>query len=149
MSEVDSAVGKSPPRLEANEKASGTALFTGDMVVPGRLHAALHTSPYPHARILSYDVSAALAYPGIKAVVTAEDIAGGLFGPVVKDETALARGKVRYIGEPVAAVAAVDEATARYAARLIEVEYEELPAATTIEAAVAEGAPVLHEALAD
>ena len=53
MSEVDSAVGKSPPRLEANEKASGTALFTGDMVVPGMLHAALHTSPYPHARILS------------------------------------------------------------------------------------------------
>lgn len=149
MSEVYSAVGKSPPRLEANEKASGTALFTGDMVVPGMLHAALHTSPYPHARILSYDVSAALAYPGIKAVVTAEDIAGGLFGPVVKDETALARGKVRYIGEPVAAVAAVDEATARYAARLIEVEYEELPAATTIEAAVAEGAPVLHEDFAD
>ena len=120
MSEVESAIGKSPPRLEAGEKAGGSALFTGDMTMPGMLHAALLTSPYPHARILSYDTSAALAHSGVKAVVTAEDITGGLFGPVVKDETALARGKVRYIGEPVAAVAAVDEATARYAARLNE-----------------------------
>ncbi len=149
MSEIESAIGKSPPRLEAGEKAGGTALFTGDMVMPGMLHAALNTSPYAHARILSYDVSAALAHPGVKAVVTGEDITGGLFGPVVKDETALARGKVRYIGEPVAAVAAVDEATARYAARLIEVDYEELPAATSIADAIAEGAPLLHEDFAD
>ena len=62
------------------------------MVMPGMLHAALNTSPYAHARILSYDVSAALAHPGVKAVVTGVDITGGLFGPVVKDETALARG---------------------------------------------------------
>ena len=145
MSEVESAIGKSPPRLEAGEKAGGSALFTGDMTMPGMLHAALLTSPYPHARILSYDTSVALAHSGVKAVVTAEDITGGLFGPVVKDETALARGKVRYIGEPVAAVAAVDEATARYAARLIEVEYEELPTATTVAEATAEDAPILHE----
>lgn len=149
MSEIESAIGKSPPRLEAGEKASGAALFTADLAMPGMLHAALLTSPYPHARILSYDVTAALAYSGVKAVVTAEDISGGLFGPVVKDETALARGKVRYIGEPVAAVAAVDEKTARYAARLIEVEYEELPAATTVSEAIAEDAPILHDDFAE
>ncbi len=145
MSDIESAIGKSPPRLEAAEKALGQAIYAGDMELPGMLHAAILTSPYPHARILSYDTSAALALPGVKAVVTAEDITGGHIGLVCKDETALARGKVRYIGEPVAAVAAVDEATARLAARMIEIDYEELPAVTTIEAAMADGAPVLHE----
>ncbi|MEE8171453.1 MAG: molybdopterin cofactor-binding domain-containing protein, partial [Alphaproteobacteria bacterium] len=149
MSELESAIGKSPPRLEAAEKAGGKALFTGDMEMPGMLHAALLTSPYAHARIVSYDTSAALALDGVKAVVTAEDITGGPIGLVVKDEQALARGKVRYIGEPVAAVAAADEATARLAARLIEVEYEELPVAATVDAAMAEGAPLLHEDFAD
>ncbi|MBT5780854.1 MAG: xanthine dehydrogenase family protein molybdopterin-binding subunit [Rhodospirillaceae bacterium] len=148
-SATESAIGKSPPRLEAAEKAAGTAIYSGDMELPGMLHAALLTSPYSHARILSYDVSAALALPGVKAVVTAEDISGGCIGLVCKDEKALAHGKVRYIGEPVAAVAARDEATARLAARLIGVEYEELPAATTVEQAMAEGAPVLHEDFAD
>ena len=149
MSDIESAIGKSPPRLEAAEKAGGTALFTGDMVLPGMLHGALLTSPYAHARILSYDASAALALPGVKAVVTGEDITGGPVGLVVKDEHALALGKVRYIGEPVAAVAAVDEATARLAARLIEVDYEELPAVTTVTEAMADGAPQLHENFAD
>ncbi|SVB58591.1 uncharacterized protein METZ01_LOCUS211445, partial [marine metagenome] len=119
------------------------------MVMPGMLHAALLTSPYAHARIISYDTKAASALPGVKAVVTGEDITGGPFGPVVKDEQALALGKVRYIGEPVAAVAAEDEETARLAARLIEVEFEELPAATTVDAAIADGAPLLHEEFAD
>ena len=149
MSDIESAIGKSLPRLEAAEKAAGKAIYTGDMELPGMLHGALLTSPYPHARILSYDVSAALELPGVKAIVTAEDITGGYIGLVCKDESALARGKARYIGEPVAAVAALDEATARLAARLIEVEYEELPSATTVEQAMAEGAPVLHEDFAD
>jgi CO/xanthine dehydrogenase Mo-binding subunit len=82
-------------------------------------------------------------------VVTAEDITGGAIGPLVRDEHALARGKVRYIGEPVAAVAAESEAVARLAARLVEVEYEELPAVATIAEAMAEGAPLLHEDFAD
>lgn len=149
MSDIENAIGISPPRLEAAEKAGGKALFTGDMVMPGMLHAALLTSPYAHARILSYDTTAALALEGVKAVVTGEDISGGTFGPLVKDETALALGKVRYIGEPVAAVAAVDEATARLAARLIEVDYEELPIAATVAAAMADGAPLLHEDFGD
>jgi CO/xanthine dehydrogenase Mo-binding subunit len=144
-----SAIGKSPPRLEAGEKAAGKALYSGDMVLPGMLHGAILTSPYAHACILSYDLSAARALPGVRAVVTGEDAGGGLFGPVCKDETALARGRVRYIGEPVAAVAAVDEATARHAARLIEVDYEELPVAATIAEAIAEDAPLLHENFAD
>ena len=149
MSAIERAIGQSLPRLEAAEKAGGKALFTGDMVMPGMLHGAILVSPYAHARILSYDASAALALDGVKAVVTAEDITGGMVGLVVKDEHALARGKVRYIGEPVAAVAAEDEATARLAARLIEVEYEELPAVTTVAEAMADGAPLLHEEFAD
>ena len=149
MSYIESAIGKSPPRLEAAEKAAGQALFSGDMVMPGMLHGALLTSPHAHARILSYDATAALALPGVRAVVTAEDITGGAIGPLVRDEHALARGKVRYIGEPVAAVAAESEAVARLAARLVEVEYEELPAVATIAEAMAEGAPLLHEDFAD
>ncbi|MDP7642661.1 MAG: xanthine dehydrogenase family protein molybdopterin-binding subunit [Alphaproteobacteria bacterium] len=149
MSDIESAIGKSPPRLEAAEKAAGQALFSGDMVMPGMLHGALLTSPHAHARILSYDATAALALPGVRAVVTAEDITGGAIGPLVRDEHALARGKVRYIGEPVAAVAAESEAVARLAARLVEVEYEELPAVATIAEAMAEGAPLLHENFAD
>ncbi len=142
---IDGAVGLTIPRLEALEKARGAAVFTEDMVLPGMLHGALLLSPHPHARIVSYDVSAALALPGVKAVVTGEDFALRYMGLVVKDETVLAKGKVRYIGEPVAAVAAVDADTARAAVRLIDIVYDELPAVFTIEEAMAAGAPVLHE----
>ena len=142
---LEGAIGLSLPRLEAVEKALGQARFTEDLVLPGMLHGALLTSPHPHARIRGYDVSAALALPGVKAVVTGDDFETRYMGLVVKDETALAKGKVRYIGEPVAAVAAVDAETARAAVHLIEVDYEELPAVFTPEEAMAPGAPLLHE----
>ena len=145
MKKVDEAVGSTMPRLEALEKATGAALFTEDMVLPGMLHGALLLSPHPHARIVGYDVSAALALPGVKAVVTGDDFDLRYMGLVVKDETALAKRKVRYIGEPVAAVAAIDVETARRATRLIDVVYEELPAVFTVQEALANGAPVLHE----
>ncbi len=138
-------IGLSLPRLEAGEKATGTALYTGDMVLPGMLHGAILQSPHAHARILGYDVSRALAMPGVRAVVTGDDIEFRYMGLVVKDELAIAKGKVRYIGEPVAAVAAVDVETARRAAQAIEVRYAPLPAVTTIDAALADGAPLLHE----
>jgi CO/xanthine dehydrogenase Mo-binding subunit len=142
---TDHAVGLTMSRLEAWEKANGAAVYTEDMVLPGMLHGAILFSPYAHARILRYDTSKALALPGVKAVVTGDDLERRYMGLVVKDETVLAKGKVRYIGEPVAAVAAIDRETARAATRLIEVEYEELPAVFTIEEAIADGAPVLHE----
>lgn len=142
---LETAIGRSLPRLEAVEKALGQARFTEDLVLPGMLHGALLTSPHAHARILGYDTSAALALPGVKAVVTGDDIEGRTMGLLVKDETALAKGRVRYIGEPVAAVAAVDQETARAALHLIEVRYEELPAVFSPAAAMAPDAPILHE----
>ncbi len=142
---LEGAIGLSLPRLEALEKAVGDARFVEDMTLPGMLHGAVLTSPHAHARIRGYDASAALALPGVKAVVTGEDFETRYMGLVVKDETALAKGKVRYIGEPVAAVAAVDQETARAALHLIEVDYEELPAVFSPEEAMAPGAPLLHE----
>jgi CO/xanthine dehydrogenase Mo-binding subunit len=145
MNAIDAAAGTTMARLEARGKATGHAQFTDDLVLSGMLHGAILGSPYPHARILSYDVSKALAHPGVKAVVTGDDVKPLYMGLLVKDETALARGKVRYLGEPVAAVAAVDLATAREAVRLIDVVYEELPAVFSPEEAMRSGAPILHE----
>jgi len=146
---LEGAVGSSVPRLEIREKLTGTAVYTDDMTLPGQLHAAILPSPYAHARILAIDTSAAEALPGVKAVITGRSIETGLIGSVLKDEPPLATDKVRYIGEPVAAVAAVDRETARRAVQHIEVEYEELEAVFDVEDALAEGAPVLHEARQD
>ena len=108
MTNSVSPVGQDIPRLEAREKITGRAQYSDDMSLPGMLHGAVQQSPYAHAKIISCDVSAALALPGVVAVFTGDDIGYHYIGPFVKDETAIAKGKVRYIGEPVAAVAAVD-----------------------------------------
>ena len=145
MKSVDEAIGTTMPRLEARSKATGYAQFTDDLTTPGMLYGAILGSSFPHARIVSYDVSKALKHPGVKAVVTGNDIKPLYMGLLVKDETALAIGKVRYLGEPVAAVAAIDPIAAREAARLIDVTYEELPAVFTPEEAMAADAPIIHE----
>ena len=139
------AVGRNLPRLDALEKVVGRAAYIADLVRPGMLYGAILKSPYAHARILSYDVSAALALPGVAAVLTGDDVPSGKFGPFIKDECVLAKGKVRYVGEAVCLVAAEDEETARRAAQLIDVEYEELPAILSPEAAMAPGAAIVHE----
>lgn len=142
---VGNAVGASLPRIETRDKITGRADYTDDLTRPGMLHGALLGSPYAHARILSYDVSQALALPGVKAVITSADLPDIRFGLLVSDQPALARGKVRYVGEPVAAVAAVDRGTARRALQLVQIEYEELPAVLDPQAATASDAPILHE----
>ncbi len=149
MSEPAIAVGRSAPKLEAVEKVTGRAQYIADLTRPGMLHGATLQSPYAHARILRYDTSAARALPGVHAVLTGADLGDHRMGAFVKDETAIAIGKVRYVGEPVAAVAAEDETTARRACRLIEIDYEELPAVLTIEEALAPDAPLIHERLVD
>ena len=138
----------SPARLDAGDKATGRARYVDDIHLPGMLHAAVHTSTHAHARIVAYRLDAARAIAGVKAIVTGADIAGVRAGGIVKDETMLARGTVRYVGEPVAAVAAVDLRTAQRAAAAIEVEYAPLPAVFTPDAALARDAPVLHEEFA-
>jgi CO/xanthine dehydrogenase Mo-binding subunit len=132
--------------LEGREKLTGRARYIADLYRPGMLHAAILQSPHAHARIRGYDLRAALALPGVHAVVTGDDVAEGhRMGAFIKDEPALAKGKVRYVGEIVAAVAADTEAIARQAVRLIEVDYEELPASLDPESALLPGAALVHD----
>ncbi len=138
------AVGARLPRDDAAEKIAGAARYLDDIALPGMLHAAFLQSPLAHARIVSLDAEAARAYPGVHAVLTGEDLPE-LGGGAIKDMPFLARGKVRYMGEPVAAVAADTPAIAAAAALLIEVEYEELPAVFTVEDALAPDAPLVHD----
>jgi CO/xanthine dehydrogenase Mo-binding subunit len=144
------AVGRSIPKLENREKVLGRAEYIDDLYRPGMLHAAILGSPHAHAKILSYDVSEALAAPGVVAVLTGDDVpADGRMGAFIKDEHAIAKGKVLYLGEPVAAIAAETLEQARAAVNLIRVEYEELPAILSPEAGLASGAAILHPDVAN
>lgn len=128
-------VGKSIPRKDGIEKVTGKAMYGADYNLPGQLYGAVCRSPYAHARIKSIHTEKARSLPGVKAVVTGQDHKA-LYGQFFIDQPILAFDKVRYQGEPVAAVAAEDEFTAMEAVRLIEVEYEELPVVDSIETAL-------------
>ncbi|MGH7768316.1 MAG: xanthine dehydrogenase family protein molybdopterin-binding subunit [Candidatus Binatia bacterium] len=140
-------VGASPPRLDGVEKVTGGALYTGDVELPGMGYAKILRSAVPHAKIVKIDARKAASMPGVMTVLTRDDLAplNFKFGAIHKDQSIVATDKARYAGDPVAAVLAVDEMTAEEALALIEVEYEDLPALTTIEEALAEGAPLVHE----
>jgi 4-hydroxybenzoyl-CoA reductase alpha subunit len=140
-----SVVGKRVPRLDGPGKVLGTAKYVADIRRTGLLHGAVLRSQYPHARILAIDTSAAEALTGVKAVITAADTARRQWGAFQKDLYPLAVDKVRYVGDEVAAVAAVDLDTAREAIDLIRVEWEELPPVLSIDEALAEGAPLVHD----
>jgi CO/xanthine dehydrogenase Mo-binding subunit len=143
------AVGQSIAQLEAQEKVSGGAQYIADLYRPKMLYAAVLQSPYAHARILRYDLTEALALPGVRAIVTGDDVdEANRMGAFIKDEHAIAKSKVRYIGEAVAAVAAESEAIARQAAQATVVEYEELPAVLSPEEALKPDAPIVHEDVA-
>src|SRR5438552_18153759 len=118
-------IGKPAPRVDGVEKVTGSATYSADLPLEGVLWAKTLHSPYAHARIVSIDVSAARALPGVHAVITAADIESELYGRAIKDIPVLATDRVRFIGERVAAVAADDEDIAQRAVDLIEVEYEE------------------------
>jgi len=143
-------VGKDVPRTDARAKATGAAIYTDDIKLPGMLHGRLLRSPLAHARIVHLDVKKARALSGVKCVITGEDTPKIPYGnwrlfPATQDEYPLALDKVRFIGDEVAAVAAVDRETAQEALDLIRVEYEELPAVFNIDAAMKKGAPVIHD----
>ncbi|CCK79744.1 xanthine dehydrogenase family protein molybdopterin-binding subunit [Desulfobacula toluolica] len=137
-------------RIDTPDKATGKAIFTADISKPGMLYGALLQSPHPHAKILSIDTSKAEALEGVKAVITAKDAGDVKYGvsPARYDENVFAIDKVRYIGDEIAAVAATSLETALKAVELIQVEYEILPAVFTVEDALKEGAPQVHEAFA-
>jgi len=135
------------PRLDAPDKATGKATFIDDLTMPGMLYGTILQSPIAHAHILNIDTAKAKKLPGVKAVVTAEDAGLVKYGvsPARYDETLFCHDKVRYVGDEIAAVVALDLETAMEALSLIEVDYEELPVVFTVEEAIAEGAPQLHE----
>ncbi|HYY89470.1 MAG TPA: molybdopterin cofactor-binding domain-containing protein, partial [Chloroflexota bacterium] len=127
------------------DKVTGHAEFIADLALPGMLHGAVLRSPFPHARIHHLDVSRARRLAGVRAVVTADDTPGRTWGVFVRDQPVLAKEKVRYVGEEVAAVAAVDVDTARAAVELIDVDWDELSPVFDPEEAMQEGAPLVHD----
>ncbi|HLM55513.1 MAG TPA: molybdopterin cofactor-binding domain-containing protein, partial [Pyrinomonadaceae bacterium] len=139
-------VGKPFRKVDARSKCTGQTRFADDISLPRMLYCKILRSHVPHALIKSVDVSKAAALPGVLACITGEDlpIPYGIL-PVSQDEHALCVGKVRFVGDPVAAVAAVDEDTAFDAMNLIEVEYEPLAAVASIEEAVEVSEPRIHD----
>ncbi|MGZ8433967.1 MAG: xanthine dehydrogenase family protein molybdopterin-binding subunit, partial [Candidatus Binatia bacterium] len=140
-------VNHSIPRRDGRVKVTGKAQYVADLRLIGMAYAKVLRSPVAHAKIISIDKSKAEAHPGVYCVVTGYDLDGlnPYFGHAVKDHPLLAIDKVRYTGEPVAAVVAVDERTAFEALEFIDVKYEELKGIFTPQQALAKDAPLLHE----
>ncbi len=140
-------VGRSAPRRDAGEKLRGRAQFAGDIAVPRMLHGKVLRSPVPHARIASIDTTEAEKMPGVACVLTAADLSDldPYWGHAIRDRPIVAIDRVRFAGEPVAAVAAEDETTAVAALERIHVDYEELPVVATLEDALAPDAPLVND----
>ncbi len=139
-------VGRSGPKIDGRARITGAARFVADLKLPRMVHAKFLRSPHPHAQIVSVDLSAALALPGVVGAMTGEELPkryGAI--PVAQDETALALGKVRYVGEPVVCIAAIDEATAIAATRLVKVEYALLEPVLSTEDALNPAKPFVHD----
>lgn len=138
-------VGRNAPRKDARAKVTGRARYGYYIALPDMLHTKVLRSPHAHAKVVSIDTRAADALPGVAAVLTRDRLGGMLptFGSLIKDQPVIALDTVRYVGDVVAAVAAVDERTALSALDLIDVEYELLPSVATIAEALADNAPEL------
>ena len=139
-------VGKSEKRVDGIKKVTGFVRYTDDLKLSGMLYAKIKKSPHPHAKILKIDTSKAEKLPGVKVVITGKDVPNRV-GLYLEDKTFLAIDKVRFIGEPVAAVAAELEEIAEEAVSLIEVDYEELPAVFSPLDGIKPDAPLIHEDL--
>ncbi len=144
MATTRSAIGQSITRGEGPDKVSGKAVYAADISLPGMLWGKVLRSPYPYARIVSIDTSHAEALPGVHAVVTGQDMPDARIGRRMVDMPVLAQDVVRFVGEKVAAVAAIDRETADEALLLINVEYEELTPVYDAEEAMSPNAPDLH-----
>jgi CO/xanthine dehydrogenase Mo-binding subunit len=140
--------GTNAHRVDGVEKVTGKAVYTGDIQLPGMAYARILRSPVAHAKLVKVDASKAKTLPGVIATLTRDDIQGFnyKYGATYKDQSIVAVDKVRYVGDPVAAVLADDPATAEQALELIEVEYDELAKVTNLEEATATDAPLVHEA---
>jgi len=147
LNENYSVIGKSVPKMDGRVKVTGQAKYTGDLKFPNMLVGKILTSPHAHARIISIDTSKAEKLPGVKAVITHRDVPSLKYGisPARWDENIFCIDKVRFVGDKVAAVAALDEETVYRALKLIRVEYEVLPAVFDPVEAIREGAPRIHD----
>ncbi len=153
-------VGSRPIRHDGEEKVTGRARYSADINLPGLLHAKVLRSPHAHARIKGIDASRALALPGVKAVVTSADFnqptgrvidlgEGAMVNPKFLSNNCMAADKALYKGHAVAAVAATSAHIAEQALKLIDVDYEVLPAVVDVLEAMKDDAPILHERLAN
>jgi CO/xanthine dehydrogenase Mo-binding subunit len=143
---IFSVIGRSVHRVDGVDKVTGKAKYTGDLVIPGMVESKFLRSPYAHARVRAIDTAEADAMPGVIAVVTSKDFTD--ISPYVgknKDQPIIAVDRVIYAGQPVAALAAEDRASAEAALAKIHVQYEELPAVIGVDAAMAENAPRIHD----
>ncbi|MCJ7623165.1 MAG: molybdopterin-dependent oxidoreductase, partial [Anaerolineaceae bacterium] len=146
---AEGLIGKNLPRVDVYEKITGAAIFTDDIQFGNKLlHARIKRSPYPHARLQSIKTEKAEALPGVKIVVTGEDFPNRI-GLYLSDKHIFARDRVRFVGEPVVAIAAVSEEIAEKALELIEVEYEPLEPVFDPEYGMSSGAPLIHPQLGE
>ncbi|MCX6055745.1 MAG: xanthine dehydrogenase family protein molybdopterin-binding subunit [Chloroflexi bacterium] len=147
--QTSSPIGANLPRNDVFEKVTGTAVYTDDLQFGNKLlYARAKRSPYPHALIKKIDTSKAEALPGVKVVVTGKDFPDRI-GLYLQDKTIFATDRVRFIGEPVAAVAAINDEIAMKAVELIDVEYEVLEAVFDAEYGASDKAPLIHPQLGD
>jgi CO/xanthine dehydrogenase Mo-binding subunit/CO/xanthine dehydrogenase FAD-binding subunit len=145
---AESPIGQRIRNIDWDSKTSGAADYTGDVRLPGMLHARIVRSSFPHARLLGVDLSDAAQLPGVVATVTAADFADARYvhhGGPLADRAVLASDRVRYVGEEIAGVAAETLTIADEAVRRTQVRYEPLPYVTDVDAARADGAPLLHD----
>jgi len=142
-----SKVNKSIKRVDAYEKVTGKAKFAADLFFPNMLYGKVLRSKYPHARIVKIDIEKALAYPGVEAIITAEDVPNNKFGVIIQNQQVLARKEALYIGDGIAVVAAETKEAAAKAIELINVEYKELPGIFDPEEAEKKNASLIHSEL--
>jgi len=144
ITKIPSPIGEDVKRVDVYEKVIGSAVYTDDIQFgPQLLHARIKRSPHPHALVKSIDISKAEALPGVKVIVTGDDFPNHI-GLYLKDKYIFARDRVRFIGEPVAGVAAVTDEIAEKAVELIEVEYEPLEPVFDPEYGASPEAPLIH-----
>lgn len=148
-----SAIGKPEKRVDAIDKVTGQAQYADDIKLTGMLYGKVKRSQLPHAKILRVDTSKAEKIPGVRGVITGKEFSldydDALWGNPLRDQPTLAFDRVRYAGEPVAAVAATTEEAAQLAVNLIDIDYEPIPSLLTVDDAMEDNAPVIHEALLD
>ena len=136
-------IGKSHTMMEAPQIVTGKAVYPSDIQIPGMLHGKILRSPHPHARIVRIDISEAEKMPGVKAIIIGKDLPDVRYGSAIRERYILARDVVRFVGEPIAAVAATSPEIAEEAVKSIHVAYEELPAVYDAELALSPEAPTI------